>query len=106
MPSKSWFRPNLTVGGCRPSGGEASVGRARVSKELQLTIGARRESQSSLDFATWGGRSVPVKPVLNETEKTGSPQREGRRAGVKVLYIEDNDDGVYMLNKRIVILGS
>ena len=44
--------------------------------------------------------------MLNETEKTGSPQREGSSAVVKVLYIEDNDDDVYMLKMRLELLGN
>jgi len=44
--------------------------------------------------------------VLNETEQTGSPQREGSSVVVKVLYIEDNDDDVYMLKMRLELLGN
>jgi CheY-like chemotaxis protein len=44
--------------------------------------------------------------VLNEIEQTGSPQREGSSVVVKVLYIEDNDDDVYMLKMRLELLGN
>ena len=44
--------------------------------------------------------------MLNETEQTGSPQREGSSVVVKVLYIEDNDDDVYMLKMRLELLGN
>src|SRR5215469_17717859 len=44
--------------------------------------------------------------MLNETEQIGSPQREGSSVVVKVLYIEDNDDGVYMLKMRLELLGN
>jgi two-component system cell cycle response regulator DivK len=40
------------------------------------------------------------------TEQTGSPQREGSSVVVKVLYIEDNDDDVYMLKMRLELLGN
>jgi CheY-like chemotaxis protein len=38
------------------------------------------------------------------TEQAGSPQREGSSVVVKVLYIEDNDDDVYMLKMRLELL--
>src|SRR5215813_4976211 len=57
-------------------------------------------------LATWGVTIFPVKPVLNETMQTGSPQREGSSVVVKVLYIEDNDDDVYMLKMRLELLGN
>jgi CheY-like chemotaxis protein len=34
------------------------------------------------------------------------PQREGGSVVVKVLYIEDNDDDVYMLKMRLELLGN
>jgi CheY-like chemotaxis protein len=34
------------------------------------------------------------------------PQREGSSVVVKVLYIEDNDDDVYMLKMRLELLGN
>jgi len=37
------------------------------------------------------------------TEQTGSPQTEGSS---EVLYIEDNDDDVYMLRMRLELLGN
>jgi CheY-like chemotaxis protein len=40
-----------------------------------------------------------VKSALND-------QREGRSVVVKVLYIEDNDDDVYMLKMRLELLGN
>ena len=40
------------------------------------------------------------------TEHAGSPQREGISVVVKVLYIEDNDDDVYMLKMRLELLGN
>jgi len=40
------------------------------------------------------------------TEQASSPQREGSRVVVKVLYIEDNDDDVYMLKMRLELLGN
>src|SRR5437879_12795471 len=39
------------------------------------------------------------------TEHAGSPQREGISVVVKVLYIEDNDDNVFMLKMRLELLG-
>jgi CheY-like chemotaxis protein len=39
-------------------------------------------------------------------EQAGSPQREGSGVVVKVLYIEDNDDDVYMLKMRLELLGN
>src|SRR3984893_5068431 len=39
-------------------------------------------------------------------EQAGSPQREGSSVVVKVLYIEDNDDDVYMLKMRLEFLGN
>src|SRR6516162_252069 len=41
--------------------------------------------------------------MLNQA---GSPQREGSSVVVKVLYIEDNDDDVYMLKMRLELLGN
>ena len=32
-------------------------------------------------------------------------QAEGRGAGMKILYVEDNDDNVYMLNSRLTRAG-
>jgi CheY-like chemotaxis protein len=40
------------------------------------------------------------------TEHAGNPQREGISVVVKVLYIEDNDDDVYMLKMRLELLGN
>ena len=40
------------------------------------------------------------------TEQASSPQREGSSVVVKVLYIEDNDDDVYMLKMRLELLGN
>jgi CheY-like chemotaxis protein len=40
------------------------------------------------------------------TEQAGSPQREESSVVVKVLYIEDNDDDVYMLKMRLELLGN
>jgi CheY-like chemotaxis protein len=65
-----------------------------------------RCSQNHGCFATWGVTIFPVKPVLNETEQTGRPQREGSSVVVKVLYVEDNDDDVYMLKMRFELLGN
>src|SRR6201982_741264 len=39
-------------------------------------------------------------------EQAGSRQREGSSVVVKVLYIEDNDDDVYMLKMRLELLGN
>jgi CheY-like chemotaxis protein len=39
-------------------------------------------------------------------EQASSPQREGSSVVVKVLYIEDNDDDVYMLKMRLELLGN
>jgi CheY-like chemotaxis protein len=36
----------------------------------------------------------------------GRPQREGSSVVVKVLYVEDNDDDVYMLKMRFELLGN
>src|SRR6516165_4147177 len=38
------------------------------------------------------------------TEQASSPQRERSSVVVKVLYIEDNDDDVYMLKMRLELL--
>jgi CheY-like chemotaxis protein len=46
-----------------------------------------------------------VKPALM-TGQASSPQREGSSVVVKVLYIEDNDDDVYMLKMRLELLGN
>jgi len=40
------------------------------------------------------------------TEQASSPQRERSSVVVKVLYIEDNDDDVYMLRMRLELLGN
>jgi len=40
------------------------------------------------------------------TEQAGSPKREGSSVVVKVLYVEDNDDDVYMLKMRLELLGN
>src|SRR5258705_8084106 len=40
------------------------------------------------------------------TEQAGSPQRGRSSVVVKVLYIEDNDDDVYMLKMRLELLGN
>jgi two-component system cell cycle response regulator DivK len=40
------------------------------------------------------------------TEQAGNPQREESSVVVKVLYIEDNDDDVYMLKMRLELLGT
>jgi two-component system cell cycle response regulator DivK len=40
------------------------------------------------------------------TEQAGSPQRKRSSVVVKVLYIEDNDDDVYMLKMRLELLGN
>jgi hypothetical protein len=42
--------------------------------------------------------------VLSERANRQS-QREGSSVVVKVLYIEDNDDDVYMLKMRLELLG-
>jgi CheY-like chemotaxis protein len=39
------------------------------------------------------------------TEQASSPQRDGSSIVTKVLYIEDNDDNVYMLKMRLELLG-
>src|SRR5262249_11311473 len=54
---------------------------------------------------TQGWRSAPVKSVLSEQANRQS-QREGSSVVVKVLYIEDNDDDVYMLKMRLELLGN
>src|SRR6516225_6806418 len=54
---------------------------------------------------TRGCRSAPVKSVLSERANRQS-QREGSRVVVKVLYVEDNDDDVYMLKMRLELLGN
>jgi CheY-like chemotaxis protein len=46
-----------------------------------------------------------VKSVLNDRASRQS-QREGSSVVVKVLYIEDNDDDVYMLKMRLELLGN
>jgi CheY-like chemotaxis protein len=46
-----------------------------------------------------------VKPALM-TEQAGSPHQERSSVVVKVLYIEDNDDDVYMLKMRLELLGT
>jgi CheY-like chemotaxis protein len=53
---------------------------------------------------TRGWRSAPVKSVLSERANR-QLQREGSSVVVKVLYIEDNDDDVYMLKMRLELLG-
>src|SRR2546426_12760124 len=40
------------------------------------------------------------------TEQASNPQREESSVVVKVLYIEDNDDDVYMLKMRLELLGN
>jgi len=40
------------------------------------------------------------------TEQASSPQRGKSSVVVKVLYIEDNDDDVYMLKMRLELLGN
>src|SRR5262249_15937424 len=40
------------------------------------------------------------------TEQAGSPQREESSVVVKVLYIEDNDDELYMPKMRLDLLGN
>ena len=40
------------------------------------------------------------------TEQASSPQREGSSVVVKLLYVEDNDDDVYMLKMRLELLGN
>jgi CheY-like chemotaxis protein len=40
------------------------------------------------------------------TEQASSPQRGRSSVVVKVLYIEDNDDDVYMLKMRLELLGN
>ena len=37
--------------------------------------------------------------------EAGSRQRDGSRIVIKVLYVEDNDDNVYMLKMRLELLG-
>lgn len=46
-----------------------------------------------------------MKPALM-TEQAGSPHQERSSVVVKVLYIEDNDDDVYMLKMRLELLGT
>jgi response regulator RpfG family c-di-GMP phosphodiesterase len=46
-----------------------------------------------------------VKPALM-TEQASSPQWGRSSVVVKVLYIEDNDDDVYMLKMRLELLGN
>src|SRR5262245_23885573 len=53
---------------------------------------------------TRGWRSAPVKSVLSERANRQS-QREGSSVVVKVLYVEDNDDNVFMLKMRLELLG-
>jgi CheY-like chemotaxis protein len=40
------------------------------------------------------------------TEQVSRPQRDKSSAVVKVLYVEDNDDDVYMLKTRLELLGN
>jgi CheY-like chemotaxis protein len=40
------------------------------------------------------------------TVQAGRPQRDRSSVVVKVLYIEDNDDDVYMLKMRLELLGN
>src|SRR5439155_20629674 len=75
--------------------------RTRSSSSLELEV----KPSSSLDFANRGSRSTTVKPALM-TEQASSPQRERSSVVVKVLYIEDNDDDVYMLKMRLELLGN
>src|SRR5262249_5160455 len=105
MPSKSWFRPKLTVGGCRPSGGKALVGRAQVSHALQFAL--ELEGRPNRAWTSrLGGDDLLQWTHFEMTEQASSPQREGSSVVVKVLYIEDNDDDVYMLKMRLELLGN
>jgi CheY-like chemotaxis protein len=82
--------------------GPASPSVARASAHHWSSKGGPIE----LGLRDLGVTIFPAKPVLNETEQTGSPQREGSSVVVKVLYIEDNDDDVYMLKMRLELLGN
>jgi CheY-like chemotaxis protein len=61
-------------------------------------------------IVTWISANFALPPDYNhpavKTEQAGSPQREGSSVVVKVLYIEDNDDDVYMLKMRLELLGN
>jgi CheY-like chemotaxis protein len=65
-----------------------------------------------LGSGSWAAerRTEPGKSYYGETalitEQAGSPQRDGSSVVVKVLYIEDNDDDVYMLKMRLELLGN
>src|SRR5262249_35106347 len=39
------------------------------------------------------------------TEQASNPQQEGSSIVTKVLYVEDNDDNVFMLKMRLELLG-
>ena len=76
-----------------------------MSHALQLIAGAGSEAQFELGLRESGVTIYYVKPALM-TEQASSPQRERSSVVVKVLYIEDNDDDVYMLKMRLELLGN
>jgi CheY-like chemotaxis protein len=51
------------------------------------------------------GASIHLGGEAKSRPRASRPQRD-RIAVVKVLYIEDNDDDVYMLNMRLELLGN
>jgi len=74
--------------------------------------GAGRRLLSFRDLTVGGRDADPVSGILIGALVTmpltaaGSPQRDGSSVVVKVLYIEDNDDDVYMLKMRLELLGN
>jgi CheY-like chemotaxis protein len=72
---------------------------------IYFTFDAPKIMVSSQADSGGGDLLRSVKSVLSERANWQS-QREGSSVVVKVLYIEDNDDDVYMLKMRLELLGN
>jgi PleD family two-component response regulator len=71
---------------------------------IYFTFDAPKIMVSSQADSGGGDLLRSVKSVLSE--RANKSQREGSSVVVKVLYIEDNDDDVYMLKMRLELLGN
>src|SRR5262249_9287833 len=73
--------------------------RRQRSREIEFR-GAIRAGQGTIPTGRPGGAHPPAR-----AEEACGQQRDGSSIVTKVLYVEDNDDNVYMLKMRLELLG-
>src|SRR5262249_20077791 len=108
-------RPDDAGDGRLCGGGRAAEGAAleRHSGHCHYRARPRRQGSRAIEFrrpigsgqgdfsARRAGRSHPAAGA----KQTSSRKRDGSSAVTKVLYVEDNDDNIYMLKMRLELLG-